>query len=912
MSKETISLPKTSFSMKANLPNKEPIIVEKWKKINLYKKLRKSSKGRKKFILHDGPPYANGHIHMGTALNKILKDMITRFHQMYGKDSVYVPGWDCHGLPIEWKIEERYKKNKKNKDDVPVKDFRTECREFAKKWINIHIEEFRRLGVTGDFENYYSTMSFSAEAQIVRELGKFLLKGDLYQGFKPVLWSTVEKTALADAEVEYFEHTSNTIYTGFEITKSNHDFLLGANVIIWTTTPWTIPANRALAYSENLQYSLLEIEQLSHFKGKKIVVATDLVNSVTEKCNLKNFKILKNFHGKFLKDTICEHPFNNLGFDYNVPLLDANFVNLEQGTGLVHCAPSHGPDDFNLCLKNNIKSEYTVDGAGLYTDKIPGFKNIHVFKADLKIIESLKNEKKLLGSDTLRHSYPHSWRSKAPLIYRATPQWFISMESNALRDKAIKAIKETSFYPPKGRERLLSMIQTRPDWCVSRQRVWGVPLPIFINKKTQQPLKDKKVIDNIANIFEKEGSDCWFTDDASRFLGKEHNANEFEKLNDIVEVWFDSGSTHSFVLEKREDLKWPADMYLEGSDQHRGWFHSSLLQSCGTRGRAPFDKILSHGFVVDGKGMKMSKSAGNVILPEEILKNYGADILRVWVAASDYSEDLRIDKVILAQHAESYRKIRNTFRYLLGNIKDKFEKQDFEKIDLSSFDELEKYILCKLFYLKKSIDKNFNDYNFHKLYKELLNFCTLDLSSFYFDIRKDVLYCDGPQSKKRKNCVITLNIILECLLKWYAPILAFTTEEIFNLVNPKSESIHLSNFDTLPETWNNPKLKEKWESLFKIKEKVNIAIEEKRTAKEIGSSLEALVEIKANETDYKLLSGIDLQEYLIVSKAILSLDQKIEDMNITVKLAVGDKCSRCWKIVKGKCERCETAKKSLA
>ena len=440
----------------------------------------------------------------------------------------------------------------------------------------------------------------------------------------------------------------------------------------------------------------------------------------------------------------------------------------------------------------------------------------------------------------------------------------------------------------------------------------GVPLPIFINKKTQQPLKDKKVIDNIANIFEKEGSDCWFTDDASRFLGKEHNANEFEKLNDIVEVWFDSGSTHTFVLEKREDLKWPADMYLEGSDQHRGWFHSSLLQSCGTRGRAPFDKILSHGFVVDGKGMKMSKSAGNVILPEEILKNYGADILRVWVAASDYSEDLRIDKVILAQHAESYRKIRNTFRYLLGNIKDKFEKQDFEKIDLSSFDELEKYILCKLFYLKISIDKNFNDYNFHKLYKELLNFCTLDLSSFYFDIRKDVLYCDGPQSKKRKNCVITLNIILECLLKWFAPILAFTTEEISNLVNPTSESIHLSNFDTLPETWNNPKLKEKWESLYKIKEKVNIAIEEKRTAKEIGSSLEALVEIKANETDYKLLSGIDLQEYLIVSKATLSLDEKIEDMNITVKLAVGDKCSRCWKIVRGKCERCETAKKSLA
>ena len=440
-----------------------------------------------------------------------------------------------------------------------------------------------------------------------------------------------------------------------------------------------------------------------------------------------------------------------MNFEHEIPMLEANFVDLDQGTGIVHCAPSHGPDDFNLCLKNNIKSSYTVDNSGLYTKEIPFFSNTHIFKADILVIEKLKEQNKLLKDDKLNHSYPHSWRSKAPLIYRATPQWFISMEKNSLREKAINAINKTTFYPEKGKDRLLSMIEGRPDWCVSRQRVWGVPLPIFVNKKTQQPLRDQKVIDRIAEIYEKEGSDCWFTDESKRFLGKDHNPEEYEKLNDIVEVWFDSGSTHSFVLEKRKDLKWPADMYLEGSDQHRGWFHSSLLESCGTRGRAPFDTILSHGFVVDGKGLKMSKSAGNVISPEEILKNYGADILRSWVASSDYSEDLRIDKNILVQHAESYRKIRNTFRFILGNIKDNFDQKDFNSLKLKDFDELEQYILNKIYNLDLVIKDNLKNYNFHKLYKELLNFCSLDLSSFYFDIRKDVLYCDSINSKKEET-----------------------------------------------------------------------------------------------------------------------------------------------------------------
>ena len=906
MSKENLHLPQTAFSMKANLPRKEPEILKNWEDNKVFEKIRNNSKGKEKFVLHDGPPYANGHIHMGTALNKILKDMVIRFHQMNGKDSVYVPGWDCHGLPIEWKIEERYKKKKKNKDEVPIKDFRKECREFAEEWINIHIDEFKRLGVTGDFKNYYSTMSFTAEGQIVRELGKFLLDGSLYQGFKPVFWSTVEKTALADAEVEYKDHTSNTIFVAFKVKKTTKDFLKDSNIIIWTTTPWTIPANRALAFNNNIEYSLVEISDLENFKEKKIVVASNLLESIVKSCSIEEIKVLKTFSGSEFVGTICEHPFKNLGYDFDVPMLDAQFVTLEQGTGIVHCAPSHGPDDFNLCLKHNIPSKYTIDNAGYYTDEISYFTKTHVFKADPIVIDKLKESKKLLKNDKLQHSYPHSWRSKAPLIYRATPQWFISMEKNSLRDKAIKAIGETTFYPPKGKERLLSMVDGRPDWCVSRQRSWGVPLPIFINKKTKEPLRDQKVIDRIAEIYEKEGSDCWFIDDPKKFLGEEYDVADYEKLNDIVEVWFDSGSTHSFVLEKRKDLKWPADMYLEGSDQHRGWFHSSLLESCGTRGRAPFDSILSHGFVVDGKGMKMSKSAGNVTSPDDILKNYGADILRAWVASSDYTEDLRIDNTILTQHAESYRKIRNTFRFILGNLQDKFEQQDLKKINIENFSELERYILGKLYDLDNFIKGNLKNYNFHRIYKELLNFCAQDLSSFYFDIRKDVLYCDDLNSKKRKDCIIVLNIILECLLKWFAPIFVFTTEEIFSLIKKEESSIHETQYPEIPQGWKNDIINKKWEDLYQIKQEVNIAIEEKRTKKEIGSSLEADILIHANEKKFNLLEGLDLEEYFITSRAKKIKDVS-SDLKIIVKKANGSKCPRCWKILENKCTRCEKA-----
>ena len=906
MPENNLNLPKTAFSMKANLPSKEPKILETWDKIKLYDKLRKKSAGKEKFILHDGPPYANGHIHMGTALNKILKDIVTKFHQMRDKDSIYVPGWDCHGLPIEWKIEEQYKKKKKNKDEIPTKDFRKECREFAEKWIGIHKKEFKRLGVIGDWENYYSTMSFEAEAQIVRELGKFLTEGSLYKGFKPVLWSTVEKTALADAEVEYKDHKSNTIYAEFQVKKTNKDYLKDVSVIIWTTTPWTIPANKALAYNKDISYSVLEL------KNKKIVVAEKLINSVIADCELEKFKIIKSFKGEEFKNTICSHPFKNLGYNFDIPMLEANFVTLEQGTGIVHCAPSHGPDDFNLCLKHGMKAIETVNNDGRYTKNIPIFEGTHVFKADEIIIQNLREQKNLLGNGTLVHSYPHSWRSKAPLVHRATPQWFISMESHKLREKALNSIDQTEFYPEKGKARIRAMIETRPDWCISRQRSWGVPLPIFVNKKTNEPLRDADVIENIAKIYEKEGSDCWFYDDPQRFLGKKYKKEDYIKSKDIVEVWFDSGSTHSFVLEKRKDLKWPASMYLEGSDQHRGWFHSSLLESCGTRGRAPFDSILSHGFVVDGKGMKMSKSSGNVISPDEILKKYGADILRLWVASSDYSEDLRIDHSILDQHAESYRKIRNTFRYILGNLRDQFNQKNFKQIKIKEFPELEQLILHKIFVLNEDIKKNLKEYNFHKLQKDLLNFCALDLSSFYFDIRKDILYCDDLNSKKRKSCVTLLNVVLECLIKWYAPVLSFTTEEISELSQKdKKTSIHEENFPEIPNNWKNELLFKKWEKLISVRQQVNVAIEEKRSSKIIGSSLEADVDIVLPKQEYDFLEEIDAKEFFITSNVTKDISKK-NDISVSVKKAEGTKCSRCWKIVKsvkeGKCQRCYSIK----
>ena len=780
MSDTKVNLPKTQLGMKANLPTKEPELLKFWSEINLYDNLRSNSLTKEKFVLHDGPPYANGNIHIGTALNKILKDIIIRYQQMSGKNAVYVPGWDCHGLPIEWKIEEEYKKKGKDKKNISIIEFRKECRDFASSWIAKQKEQFKRLGVEGDWKNPYMTMSKEAEAQIAVEILKFLQNGGLYNGYKPVLWSVVEATALADAEVEYADHKSNTIFTKFPI-QGKLEELDDVKIIIWTTTPWTIPCNRALAFNSNYEYSILEV--LQNDKKEKILVATQLVEQVLKECNISDYKILHSLKGAKLSGAKCYHPFKKYGYDFDVPLLDAEFVTLEQGTGIVHIAPSHGPDDFNLGLKNNIRAENTIDDNGHYTNVIKKFEGIHIFKADKIIIEELQINNSLLGSGTLLHSYPHSWRSKAPLVHRATPQWFISMDTNELRNVSLKAIDNTIFYPAVGKNRLRSMIETRPDWCISRQRFWGVPIPIFVHKKTGKPLVDKEVFEKIEEIFKQEGSDAWFTKKSQDFLGSKYNENDFIKVNDIVEVWFDSGSTHSYVLEKREDLKWPADMYLEGSDQHRGWFHSSLLHSCGTRGRAPYESILCHGFVVDGKGQKMSKSLGNVISPDDVIKKYGADILRLWVVASDYSDDLKIDDSILEQHSQSYRKIRNTFRFLLGNLNDT-ANLDVE-VNEQDLEEIEKYILHKVSSLDKTFSGLNTKYELHKIYVDLLNFCTVDLSAFYFDIRKDILYCDDLNTKKRINCITVLSIILKFLLKWFSPILVFTCEEIYQIIKKK-------------------------------------------------------------------------------------------------------------------------------
>ena len=915
MSKENINLPKTSFSMKANLPNKEPEILKIWEKIKLYEKLRASNKGKEKFVLHDGPPYANGHLHMGHALNKILKDIIVRSKQMQGLDAAFVPGWDCHGLPIEWEVEQELRKKGDDKKEISIKEFRNKCRTFAEHWIKIQREEFERFGILGDWENYYSTMSYKAEAQIVREIGKFLLNGSLYKGSRPVMWSVVEKTALADAEVEYKDKSDNAIYVLFPIEKTNLKIedKKNTNILIWTTTPWTIPGNRALAFNKNFSYSLVN-ENLSN---TNFIIASDLIDKLKKDTEL-NIKKIKDFTGKELSKTICRHPLNDYGYKFEVPLLEADFVTKEEGTGIVHIAPGHGIDDFNLAKKNNIDVPKTINESGIYYEEVPLMKDVHVFKADDKIIEFLEKNKKLLYKTNVFHSYPHSWRSKKPLIYRNTTQWFISLEKESLRKKALDALKKVDFFPKKGKNRITSMIEDRPDWCISRQRFWGVPLPIFVNKKTSEPLIDKNIIENIAKIFEKKGSDSWFELDPGEFLGKNYNKDDFIQIKDVIEVWFDSGSSHTYVLEDRKDLAWPADLYLEGSDQHRGWFHSSLLQSCGTRNKAPFKSILSHGFVVDGKGKKMSKSEGNVVSPNEIINKYGTDILRLWAVASDYFEDIKIDENIIKSQVDSYRRIRNTFRFLIGNLKG---YEDKEEVDYKNLPDLEKYILFKIWEINKIIEESIKENNYHKIYKELLIFCSNDLSSFYFDIRKDCLYCDNELSKKRKSCRSTLKIIFNFLTAWFAPILCFTTEEAWLSGNfDNKESIHLRTFPKANEKWGDKNFGDKWKEIINIRKVVTSAIEIEREKKIIGSSLEASTELTVSKKIKNYLNNINLNDLFIVSSAKIvnklsgdafSLDG-INGTKVKIKKADGLKCERCWIISKevknnkNLCNRCQS------
>ena len=934
--KATVFLPKTDFPMKAGLPKLEPALLARWQQMDLYARLRDSAKGREKFVLHDGPPYANGHLHIGHALNKILKDVIVRAQQMLGFDANYVPGWDCHGLPIEWKIEEGYRKQGKNKDDVPVLEFRRECREFAAHWIDVQKDEFKRLGVIGDWDNPYTTMSNAAEAAIVRELGKFVTNGGLYKGSKPVLWSVVEKTALADAEVEYADHTSTTVWVRFPVVSSPVDALNGDapnrnNIVIWTTTPWTLPGNRAMAFGTDIDYAVVEVTDTDDgsraIVGERFAVADALLTDTLTVAGITGHTIVSRHKGKDFAGTVCRHCLHEDGYDFEVPLHAGSFVTTEQGTGFVHIAPGHGEDDFHLGQEVGLDIPDTVNGDGLYYDTVPRFAGQHVFKVDPEVVNALQDRGRLLAEGTLVHSYPHSWRSKAPLIFRNTPQWFISMEANDLRQKALTAIDDTQWVPAQGRNRIHAMVASRPDWCVSRQRQWGVPITVFVSNKTGDVLRDPAVIERIATAVEEESSDAWLSSDPARFLGNDYDTGEWEPVQDIVEVWFDSGSTHAFVLEQRDDLKWPADLYLEGSDQHRGWFHTALLESCGTRGRAPYDAVLTHGFVLDEKGRKMSKSLGNVVDPQKVMDQSGADILRLWVVASDYSQDLSIGPTILKQMSDLYRRLRNTFRYLLGNLNG---FSDAERVAVADMPELERWVLHRLWQLDQRIREACATYDFHGLFNELHRFCDRDLSAFYFDIRKDVLYCDARESLRRRSTLTVLDTLYDCLVKWLAPFVCFTAEEVWLVRNPSDDgSIHLQQFPTIPDSWHDDALAEKWAHVRRLRRTVTGALEKERAAKNIGSSLQAHPAVSAPANLIAACAGLDMADVCITSGITLTegtpsdgtfvLDD-VPEVGVVVNLAGGDKCARCWKVLPdvgahnhpGVCERCSNAVDTIA
>ncbi|MGC6471446.1 MAG: isoleucine--tRNA ligase [Parvibaculales bacterium] len=901
--KDTLNLPQTDFPMKAGLPKREPDVLAFWKDTRLYENLRAESQGREKFILHDGPPYANGNLHIGHALNKILKDVTTRAQQMMGKDAVYVPGWDCHGLPIEWKIEEKYRNKGLDKDDVPVKEFRAECRKFAEEWVAIQSGQFQRLGVVGDWDNPYTTMAFDAEAAIVGEFQKFVMNGGLYRGSKPVMWSAVEKTALAEAEVEYEEHVSPTIFVKFPVTDGPAE-TEGASVVIWTTTPWTIPANRAVAYSPKLTYGIYDTGV------EKLVLCDSLADQVMQAAEIENYQRLCNVESP--SDITCQHPFAGHGYDFPVPLLPGDFVTDDTGTGLVHIAPGHGQDDFELGLKHGLDIPFTVDEAGVYLDHVPLFAGKCVIDqkgkmgdANGAVIGQLVDSDRLLAKGKLRHQYPHSWRSRAPLIFRNTPQWFISMDTNDLRATALSEIDTVRWVPEAGRNRIHAMIESRPDWVISRQRSWGVPLTVFVHKDTGEILRDAAVNARIVAAVKTDGADAWFERSAQDFLGPDYAAEDYEQVMDVLDVWFDSGTTHAFVLENREDLHSPADVYLEGSDQHRGWFHSSLLESCGTRGQAPYKAVVTHGFVMDEKGRKMSKSAGNVVDPLKVIQQSGADIIRLWVMSSDYSEDLRIGPEIIKSNTDAYRKMRNTFRFMLGNLNG---FTDAERVVLEDMPELERLMLHRLHALDALVRKGYNDFDFRRIYQALFNFMTLDLSSFYFDIRKDTLYCDSPNSTVRKACRTVMDEVFTCLTAWLSPMLCFTMEEIWqSRFGDAKRSVHLRQFPDVPAAWSNPELETRWDSIKAVRKVVTGALEIERREKRIGSSLEAApVVYIEDDALLALAAGQNMADICITSQIELrpgpapdgsfTLDE-VAGVGVQPALAEGNKCQRSWKIL---------------
>ncbi|MDR3435895.1 isoleucine--tRNA ligase [Telmatospirillum sp.] len=944
--KTTVFLPKTDFPMKAGLPGLEPRLLARWQQMNLFAKLRAQGQTRRKFVLHDGPPYANGNLHIGHALNKILKDVINRCQQMRGFDANYIPGWDCHGLPIEWKIEEKYREAGLDKDAVDPIEFRQECREFAAGWIEIQKEEFKRLGVLGNWDKPYTTMAFPAEAQIVRELGKFVMNGGLYKGAKPVMWSVIEKTALAEAEVEYHDHTSITIWVRFPLAKVSRPELEGASVVIWTTTPWTMPGNRAVAYGPDMTYRICRVDTVAEgslaVPGERLVLSENLADQVMADAKVTAFTVLSTLPGTALAGSVASHPLNTHpdavgGYAFPVPLLPGDFVTNDTGTGFVHIAPGHGEDDWHLGVAHGIAVPETVMADGTYHPSVPLFAGQQVLAAGKKgeyyspvakpVIEAMKAVGALLHHGKIRHSYPHSWRSKAPLIFRNTSQWFISMQTNDLRAKALSAIDATRWVPAQGRNRIYSMVENRPDWCVSRQRAWGVPITVFVHKKTGEILRDQAVIDRIAEAVEAEGADAWFASPPARFLGNDYQPEDWEQVTDILDVWFDSGCTHAFVLESGAwGLPWPASLYLEGSDQHRGWFHSSLLESCGTRGRAPYDAVLTHGFVLDEEGRKMSKSLGNVVSPQEVVAQYGADILRLWVVSSDYAEDLRIGPEIIKTQVDIYRRLRNTLRYLLGAI-DGFT--DAERVEASDMPPLERWVLHRLTEMDGLVRRACDDYQFHSLFAELHNFCAIDLSAFYFDVRKDALYCDHPADLRRRAARTVMDHLFTCLTRWLAPFLCFTAEEAYLARHPGTDgSIHLEPFPDLPPEWKDEVVARRWAAVRDVRRVVTGALEIERGAKRIGSSLQAAPLVVLSPDHVVDLDGLDLAELSITSAISVERGDipagaftlpDVPGVGVVFRVADGEKCQRCWKVLPdvqghghdGLCGRCADAVKRL-
>ena len=962
---QTLNLPQTDFPMRAGLPELEPKLLEKWKARDLYRELRDASKGRPKFVLHDGPPYANGNIHIGHALNKILKDLVVKSQQMLGFDSNYVPGWDCHGLPIEWKIEEQYRAKGKEKpnfsDPAAINAFRDECRAFAAKWVDVQREEFQRLGVIGDWGHPYLTMSFAAEATIARELMKFAANGLLYRGSKPVMWSVVEKTALAEAEVEYHDYQSDAVWVKFEVwgpQAAEEHLLVGANVVIWTTTPWTLPGNRAISFSSKIDYAVYIVDDAPDGNwltpGTELILADKRAAEVMAAAKVSKYTRLKSVPNDLLATLVCVHPLRHLGYEFPVPLLDGDHVTDDTGTGFVHTAPGHGADDYIIWIANqkalrdraiDTTIPFTVDADGVLTKEAPGFTGKRVLKengdkgdANDAVIKALSEAGNIIARGRLKHQYPHSWRSKKPIIFRNTPQWFIAMDKpfagsadRSLRTVALDEIRATEWVPETGENRINGMIANRPDWVVSRQRAWGVPISVFVAKRDHDAfiegdiLRDEDVNDAIAEAFAKEGADAWFAAGAAeRFLRPKYDPANWEQVRDVLDVWFDSGSTHAFTLEDPEQFpglagiqRKPHDgvlpeagkqydrvMYLEGSDQHRGWFHSSLLESCGTRGRAPYDVVLTHGFILDEKGdEKMSKSKGNVLSPQDVMKTSGADILRFWVASADTTNDIRFGPAIVQSAAESYRKLRNSLRWMLGALH--YFSPDLQ-VPKAELPELERLMLHRLSELDAEVRTAYAAYDYRGVVAALLPFMNTDLSAFYFDIRKDTLYCEAHSSVKRRGALTVIDQIFGCVTSWLAPILSFTAEEAWGHRYGEARSVHLETFPEVPAAWRDEALATKWERVRDVRRVVTGALEIERAAKRIGSSLEAAPEVFITDAEtLSVIASLDLAEISLTSGATVTGTAAPEDaftlpdvpgVGVIVRRAEGRKCARSWRV----------------